>query len=293
VYLKNHPSNNQLVINKFERSGMDVRSIDKFDDVEKIIRDEKCQYFYAIKGSHRDQVMPHVEGCKNLIHMTGHEPLRFAFGDVFAYVSETLNEVMNGQNSVNGKVVPHIVQLPDVDGDFRKEWGIPDDHFVIGRTGGLDTFNIRFVHDCIKYILTNRNDIWFCLQNTPEIVDHPRLIRVPVMADPKEKVKYINTCDAFLHAHNIGETFGIAVGEFASKNKAILIGLFHGHDKVPHHHIKTLGSNAIIYQNPNELLTFLSTMNKDWIKKQNKNWNCYQEYTPEKVMPIFDKVFLS
>lgn len=37
-----------------------------------------------------------------------------------------------------------------------------------------------------------------------------------------EKTTFINTCDAMLWARHDGETFGLAIGEFSSKNKPVI-----------------------------------------------------------------------
>ena len=37
----------------------------------------------------------------------------------------------------------------------------------------------------------------------------------------KYKIKFINSCDAMLHGRSLGESFGIACGEFAIRNKPI------------------------------------------------------------------------
>ena len=40
--------------------------------------------------------------------------------------------------------------------------------------------------------------------------------------DLVEKVEFINTCDAMLWARGAGETFGLSIAEFSSKNKPVI-----------------------------------------------------------------------
>ena len=106
-----------------------------------------------------------------------------------------------------------------------------------------------------------------------------------MITDLEEKVKFINTTDAMLWARRDGETFGIAIGEFSTKNKPIIamkIG-----DLA---HYRILGDNAFWYNDENSLCNILLNFNPE-IEK-NKDWNAYTEYTPENVMNVFNKTFL-
>ena len=87
-----------------------------------------------------------------------------------------------------------------------------------------------------------------------------------------------------LWARTGGETFGLAIGEFSIKNKPVLcchIGALS--------HIHLLKDKAILYDE-NNLKDILLNFNKEEMAE--KDWNAYKEYTPEKVMEIFKKVFI-
>ena len=88
-----------------------------------------------------------------------------------------------------------------------------------------------------------------------------------------------------IHARNEGESFGCACGEFSSKNKPI-ITFFGSKDR---NHIKLLGDKGFYYNNPNELYDIIVNFKKD----PTKDWNVYKEYNPERIMNIFNDVFLS
>ena len=102
-----------------------------------------------------------------------------------------------------------------------------------------------------------------------------------------EKVEFINTTDAMIWARGEGETFGIAIGEFSSKNKPI-IAMKTG--DLAHVHI--LKDKGIWYSNNNDLYTILINFNTNIEKSKNKDWNAYTDYTPENVMSLFKKIYL-
>jgi hypothetical protein len=55
-------------------------------------------------------------------------------------------------------------------------------------------------------------------------------------------------------------------------------------------HVHLLGDKAIWYNDTITLYNILINFNPE-IEK-NKDWNAYKEYTPEKVMEIFNNVYL-
>jgi hypothetical protein len=48
------------------------------------------------------------------------------------------------------------------------------------------------------------------------------------------------------------------------------------------------GVASTLYQTPNELFFILMNFKP----RPDIDWNCYREYTPEKIMKIFDEVYL-
>ncbi len=55
-------------------------------------------------------------------------------------------------------------------------------------------------------------------------------------------------------------------------------------------HIDILGSKGLYYESYDELYSILMNTTKDDIK--GRDWNCYKEFTPDKVMEKFKEVFL-
>jgi hypothetical protein len=99
------------------------------------------------------------------------------------------------------------------------------------------------------------------------------------------KKKFINSCDALLHARNYGETFGLTCGEFALELKPVIT---YSASK-ERHHIDTLGNQAILYDNYNLIYNILLTWRNE---EHNMEGNGYLKYSPENVMQIFKSVYL-
>lgn len=251
-------------------------------DLNKIIEQTGSEYFYIQKKGNNDGVCPSAAKC--LILCCGLvDPSKERHGHKYAFISYWLSKVCSN-NTV--PVVPSIIQLPDINEDLRESLNIPKDAVVFGRTGGEDTWNLPFTDDVIKYALKYRKNIYFLLQNTPQChVDDPRVIRVPSTSSMIFKTKFINTCDAMLHSRNEGESFGMACGEFSLRNKPVITyGLSRERN-----HIEVLGDKGIYFNNPQELSGILL----GFVPKNNVDYNCYRDYSPEKVMKIFNEVYLN
>ncbi len=218
-------------------------------------------------------------GCKTGIHcvFTAHHP----YGDVYAAVSEWVADTY-GLWPV--PVVPHIVRLPEDDRDLRQELGIPETAVVIGRYGGYNQFNITAVWQVVAQAVNNRPDLYFLFMNTRPFFDHSRIIHLPPNYDPAFKTRFVNTCDAMIHARLEGETFGLSVGEFSVCHKPIITWRW----SFDRHHLNVLGDNAILYGSARELYTILTGFGRGATAR-----DCYSErYNPGRVMQIFEKVFL-
>jgi len=123
--------------------------------------------------------------------------------------------------------------------------------------------------------------------NIDRFIDHPQVIFLPGNSDPVFKSSFINTCDAMLHARGIGESFGLACGEFSMHNKPVITYSL----SPQRNHIDVLGSKAILYKGPKDLSEILLGFDKTASQKQ--NWDCYsQELPSSELMKKFDSVFL-
>ena len=188
--------------------------------------------------------------------------------------------MLNQKNNTNIKVIPHIVDLPINHADLRSELQIPKDAIVFGRYGGIDEFNIDITHKAIKLCVNLYKNCYFLFMNTKKFYEHTRIIYLDKNLDLNFKVKFINTCDAMIHARQMGETFGLSIAEFSIKNKPIITCNCGDLE-----HIKILGDKAILYNSTEELMNIFKNI-KTIINSRN-NWNAYKLYCPDYVINLF------
>ncbi len=284
LYPKNSKNNIPEAIERFEKR-FNVLGYTDIAHRDMLIKKSNADLFYAIKSGEKEEDAP-TDLIKTVIHAVFkyNEP----YGDVYAYVSEWLAKTMS-----KGELpfVPHIVDLPEVDGDLRSELNIPKDAIVFARYGGAETFDIKFVMDAVKKTALKNKKIYFIFMGTDEFVKrnffrpYKNIIFLPPTTDVERKIKFINTSDAFLHARTQGESFGMAIGEFSIKNKPIIT--WSGSDEKSH--LEILGDKAILYKDKEDIMQVLNSFTPD----NSKNWDCYSDYfNPRIVMDKFESVFL-
>lgn len=221
-----------------------------------------------------------IDTVPTFIHVVGVQ--KDLHGTVYAYVSRWLSE-----HCSNGEIpyVPYIINLPSEEDDFRKQLSIPRDAVVFGRIGGPYGWNISFVNDVINQVIFSKPNYYFLFANTDRFTNHERVLFVEPFADLKTKRKFINTCDAMIHARNEGESFGAAVGEFSFCNKPVIT-----YSESPErNHIITLGDKGIYYNNRETLYNVFNS----FVVDQAKDWNAYREFNPDAVMQQFNNVFIA
>lgn len=275
-YQKNNFNSNEKAIEKFHNT-FECYPYNDFNEIENYVKELNIQYFYNIKND-RPSKGQNVKNCINLNHAVFElEP----HGDRYAAISQDLCDIHN----INVPVVPHMINIPKHDENMRMELNIPKNSIVIGRYGGFCEFDISDAHYAIAEILEKRNDMYFIFANTQNFYNHPRIIYLNTIVNLYDKAKFINTCDAMIHARSFGESFGLAIGEFSTLNKPVVttFGKYNAH-------IKLLGEKGIIFKSKDELVYIF--MQIENIIRCRKDWNAYKDYTPEKVMHQFMEVFL-
>ena len=271
-YDKNHHATKRNVVENFKKHFI-VHETDNFKEVDHYIKLYNITHIYIIKGGGIDNRLSLI--AKNCIHCVFNcdQP----HGDVYATISKGIN---NGQYPV----VPHMINLPNHDGNMKKELGIPETAIVFGGYGGTTSFSIPFVHNVVYQIAKNNPNIYFLFANFNTFCPSlPNIIHLPMILDTLLKVKFINTCDAMLWARHDGESFGIAIGEFSSKNKPVIAMKIRDLSFV-----ELLKDKAISYKDHETFMDILLEFKPD----PQKDWNAYTDYTPEKVMEIFNNVYL-
>lgn len=281
VHDANSAGNNAAVIEKF-RSQFPVHAYQDFAEVDRLIEREKADLFYAIKAGARDGVVSRV--VPSMIHAVFPTYAAGFHGSAYAYVSDWLSAVCSNRKV---PVVPHIVTLPDVQEDLRSELGIPATAMVFGCHGGADSFDLDFAKKCVTDAVQRRSDVYFLFLNIAPFAQHERVIFLPGSADMTYKVKFINSCDAMLHARKRGETFGLACAEFSLRNRPVLTYARSGE----RNHIDVMGEKAFLYGGASRLTELLLGLTPAELR--GREWDCYSQlFSPERVMRRFQDVFI-
>ncbi|SHL01993.1 glycosyltransferase family protein [Chryseobacterium polytrichastri] len=283
IYNKTLPTNHQLGIEKF-KNRFQVIDYSDFKEVDTIIKNNNIDLFYAIKNGFQDGV--ETKECKTVIHSVFKylEP----HGDVYAYVSEWLSEEMTGSKS---PFVPHMVNFgAETHEDLRTELNIPKNAKVFGYYGGGQSFNITFAQKTAEKMASKYKDVYFIFMGVDSFVKKkwwksalPNIIFLPPSSDIMMKLKFINTCDALLHARERGETFGITVAEFAIKGKPV-ITFADSPEKAHNMHLK---DKAYYYRNEKELQDIILDSDLKLSAKE-----LYEKFLPHPVMDTFKNVFI-
>lgn len=266
-----------IALNRFENR-FQILYYDNPDEIEDLVKD--FDIFYTIKYGRKNEII--CKNIKTVIHCVF--DLSEPHGDVYAAVSDTLAKKFG-----RSEFVPHMIGLqPSKTGDnLRSVLNIPLDAVVFGRHGGQDTFDLEIAKSAITHSVYDRPNLHFIFINTPRFCNHPNIHHLDKIVDPDEKNRFIMSCNAMIHAQSMGETFGIAIGEFSVNNRPIVA--YNGH--VWNDNYKTiLKDNALWYNTENECYNIL--MNFQPYEHEDKDWNCYKQYSPEKVMEQFKKVFM-
>jgi glycosyltransferase involved in cell wall biosynthesis len=292
-YNQRDKNNDPNIIYKF-KSHFPTTGVNQFKHINKFITENQIQYLYIIKFGHRDnKTIPHI---KNLIHCVF--DCRFPHGDVYASVGPWVI----GAETV--PTVPHIVNppLPPTTQNPSILRSYTPTATIFGSYGGKDSFNIKYVHETIQKIATQFPNYYFIFANfdnfLPPNTNQKNIIFLPKITDPQEKANFINQCDAMIHAQKLGETFGLAVAEFAIQQKPIISCKYSEDNRTNHGHVNILKENAFWYNDEESLTKIFTNWNTPESKANQKTvaqnaQKAYQEFSPEKVMSIFNNVFLS
>ena len=267
------------LLKKWQEEFVVTQYADK-NDLSRKLRKEAAEVLYLTKPGPFDGFL--VPGIKNCVHA---QFLCDEFhGDAYAYLSSWMSQVMTGEkNSFVPFYVPKLVS----EESHRKELGIPNEAKVFGRHGGWDTFNIPFGRYVVAEHSRSHPNDHFVFLNTEPVRGTERLGNVhylPATVDPVEKARFLATCDAMLHARWHGETFGLAVGEFAVLGKPV-VTFSESREKA---HLEMLGKQALLYRNAGELAEILREFHPH--KTQGTEYELFAD--PKVVMEQFQKHFL-
>ena len=136
-----------------------------------------------------------------------------------------ISECINKRFGTDYPVLPHIVKPFGIQIDktvLRQKLGIPQNSIVFGCYGGKQQFNIPFVKKEVVEVAKKHSNIYFLFMNHEKFCDLPNVYFLPGSVDYAEKAHFIDACSAMLHARADGETFGLAVAEFSTRNKPVI-----------------------------------------------------------------------
>jgi hypothetical protein len=277
MYIGNYTLNVPDVLDKFRKEFTLRPYINWQQEADNILTEEKCDILYMIKAGDWDGKMASV--CKNIIHCVF--TTNYKHGDVYGRISGCFGD--------NYPVVGHMVNLPNIDTNLRKELNIPNDAIVFGRHGGACQFNINYVHRVIDKITDEHSDIYFLFLNTDKFCkEKPNIIHLEKIIDLHKKVEFINTCDAMIHARQMGESFGCAISEFSIKNKPVITNR-DGCDKA---HLNIMKEKCFTYENETEVYNIFKKFTRELEEIKQNDWNAYNDYLPEKIMDKFNNAFI-
>jgi len=250
------------------------------NDLGRKLKKDRAEVLYLTKPGAFDGFL--IPGVKNCVHA---QFLCDEFhGDTFAYLSPWMSRVMTGREE---SYVPFYVPKFETSKNLRKKLGILSGERVFGRHGGWDTFNIPFARRAVAEHSRKHRTDHFIFLNTEPIPGTERLSNVHYLTatvDPEEKAQFLASCDTMLHARWHGETFGLAVGEFAALGKPVIT--FEGSRERAH--LEMLGDRALRYRNRAELEEILCSFTSRKV-----SGTLYEEFAnPNRVMDLFRKIFL-
>ena len=244
------------------------------------LKERGVDILYQIKpGPYDGFIIPGVKNCIHSMFLSDE-----FHGDCFAYVSRWASRVMTGREE---SFVPHFVPQLESKVGLRENLAIPTKARVFGRHGGWDTFNIPFVREAVVRHARKNLEDHFVFLNTESIREAEKLTNIhylPATVDPVEKAKFLATCDAMLHARWHGETFGLAVGEFAVMGKPVIT--FAGSRERAH--LEMLGGQSLQYRHADELIKILRNFRPH--RTQGTEYERFND--PKIVMELFQKKFL-
>jgi hypothetical protein len=264
--------------------------IEKFEDIQYLIDVYKLNFLYNIISGWKETFpfaypqfsIPTLVHCVFDSNVLQNNNINNNNNNINLVISNDLNK----RFGTKLQVLPHIINIGSNCNNDRKILNIPEDAIVFGRHGGLNTFDIQFVKECIIDFAKINKNVYFLFMNTTKFTDNiDNIIYLDTRIDIEDKRRFINTCDAMIHARTQGETFGLAVGEFAVANKPIITWALSSERA----HLDFLSDKAILYSNYNDLYEILTVYDKNKYNNLNVYEN-YKQFLPINIIHTFSDI---
>lgn len=286
-----------------------ILEVESLNALKMYIKNNYVDILYIISPGRSIDIADEITECKTFVHCV------FSTARPHGTYYVTIHDWINKAFHTNYRVLPHIVKKVDgIKTNLRNKLNIPETSMVFGSYGGKDQFNIQFVKKTI--IAKSNPTIFFIFMNIKNFCkedynkNYKNIIFMKGSTIQKDKIEFINTCNAMLHARNDGETFGLSIAEFSVQNKPIitfkpgffytikdnLLDLLGKRRKYDRAHIMNLGKNGFYYKNQKSLKKILLNFDKiytDCIKHKKNNFDVFsQKFAPEKVIKIFEQIIM-
>lgn len=164
---------------------------------------------------------------------------------------------------------------------------------MLCRHGGLNTFNLNIAHQAVKRAssIYSPSILQFLFLNTfPFMESSPSVHFLTSIVDLAAKEEFFDLCDLMLHARVDGESFGLAVAEMSIRNKPVLTYLPPDNSPAYRSHIRYLGEKGYYYTTREELDALLDDFVVNGVEE--RDYNAYRDFSPEKVMVVFEDIFI-
>ena len=271
--------NRPEAIKEFKRK-FKIIKVSSLNELERINKNLKLDYIYFQRDGAKDEI---VNNSKNIIHAVFPQNIFQYHGSSYAFISKWLSKTCSNNKF---PFVPLPVQLLKNNQNLRTKLKIPKDAKVFGYHGGETSFDLNFVKDVIKKVVSQNKKIYFLFMNIRKFYNHKKVIFIKGTFNQTQKVKFINTCNAMLHARSLGESFGLSCAEFAIKNKPIFTYSFCRQRA----HFEICKKNIIPYYSYKDLNSKIINFNKD--RNYNSN-NLKKELSEKNTIKVFKKILLN
>lgn len=192
--------------------------------------------------------------------------------------------------------VPYIAKLDGAYADapsLRGDLGIPDNATVICRHGGEPSFNVMEARYALCSFIMERPDAWVLslgMHRHDCDTRPPRIVYLDASSDMLYKRRFLNSCDACVHARKEGETFGLAVAECSLAGLPVITYKYA--PRTADNHLRILGPHAKLYSDSRSLLDILRSFDRVAVRANATLYRgLYAGFTPRSVMLTFLRNF--
>jgi hypothetical protein len=256
-----HAQNVPAVVERIGKS-FDLYPYGEFKELEKIQHQFDVAYFQKSGG--RDGKV--FRETKSIVHVVFQE--YDPHGDSYVYISDWLADqmkqyklrprtLMKGyqakkrdcKNALEFDSLPLLCDVGPIDRVRDGSFGLTEDHFVILRYGGFDTFDVPWVQaELLRFIEEHSNAVAL-LVNTRPFCQHSRIRFLPPFTTAQERNHFLALSDACLHARIRGESFGMYVVEAMQAGRTLLSWA----GGIDQNHVKLLNNTGALFSNPHQL----------------------------------------